>query len=220
MPRKTLIVVLVLTAFSASDLWAYKFEITPFVGYRWGGRMDDGGYDVDNTFEESLEFTSGVNYGLIFDYFVKPQIGIEGFWDRENTELKLVNNGLGTERSLSEATIDYFHVGVIMLPMPPDIRLQALFCFTVGATAIIPDDSSLETEWFTSAAIALGVRYFVTDRIGIRAQTRMVSSVITDSDHLFCKEGGPATDENRCFVLPKDTWLGQIDFSVGFIVAF
>ena len=88
------------------------------------------------------------------------------------------------------------------------------FGFYLGATRIVPDDDSRESEWFSSLSYAVGVRYYFREWLGVLVQNRGTSSIITDSESLLCD------DDDRCIRIPKDTWMWQIDVSAGVIFAF
>jgi hypothetical protein len=210
-----LALILALIATGATDVAAQKWEITPFLGYRWGGKLNDGVYEERVAGSDDLQFSSGVDYGLTLGYFVKPKIQIQAYWDRQNSSFGIVNDRLGIDTTLTDCTIDYYQVGFMMLPLDPEIRLQLFFSFSVGATYISPSDSRYEAEWFSSLGFTLGVRYFFTDHVGGLIQTRGMSTVMTEQDHLFCDEL-----TQQCYGLPKDTYMGQINLSMGVVFAF
>ena len=215
MLRKAILLFLVFSSLNAAGVWAQKWEVSPFFGYRWGGELSDGTYGDPDTFDETLQFDAGPNYGLIVGYFVQPKIQVRAFWDRQNTSLDVIFEQLDKEEKLGDATIDYLHLGVLMLFLEPDIRLQPFFAFSLGGTYISPAGSSIDSSWFTSAGYAVGVRYFFTDNVGGFVQNRGTSSVITDGEKRFCND-----ETDKCYTLPEDTWMFQIDISAGLIVAF
>lgn len=216
MLRKIMFFWPVLAVLCVTDTAAQNWEITPFFGYRWGGKLDDGRYYEDRVVSsEDLQFESGMDYGLTVGYFVKPQIQIQAFWDRQHSSFKIINDRLGVDTTITDAKVDYYQIGVMMLPLDPEIRLQLFFAFSVGATYIIPRNSDVESEWFSSLGFTLGVRYFFTDDIAGLVQTRGMSTVMTENDHLFCDDV-----TNECYGLPANTYMGQINVSVGAVFAF
>ena len=215
MKRSVLLISIVLLAGMAANAGAQRLEITPFGGYRWGGTLDDGIRPVEPTNTIDLVFDNGPNFGLIAGFFVKPNIQIEAFFDRQHSALRAVNDTYNLDKKAFDARIDYYHLGVLMLLMSPDDPLQPFFSFSLGWTQIRPGDSETNSEGFYSVGLALGVRYFFTDHIGIRGQSRMMSTVITDTKQYFCND-----ETGECFELPEDTWMTQIDLSFGVIFAF
>lgn len=215
MLRKISLMILTLTALNAVTVKAQKWEVSPFFGYRWGGELSDGSYGEPDAFDETLKFSAGPSYGLVVGYFVQPRIQVRAFWDRQHTSLDLLFEQLGEERRLGDGTIDYLHLGVMMLILEPDIRLQPFFAVSIGGTYIDPQGSAVDSGWYSSAGYALGVRYFFTDNFAGFVQNRGTSSVITDSEQHFCGE-----EADTCFTLPKDTWMYQIDISAGLVFAF
>lgn len=200
------------------EVRAQKFEVTPFFGYRWGGELSDGSYSNYGPYVVSLDFASGPSYGVIAGYYIKPRYQIEVFWDRQETTLKVVNKTLDTSEDLADGKIDYIHAGLLMMLLPDDYKLKPFFSFSLGATQIIPSDSSIDSEWFSSVGFALGAKYYFSEHVGVRVSTRGVSTVVTDGDQYFCDED--EVNGQGCFVLPKDTWMWQIDLTLGVIVAF
>ncbi len=214
MKRSVLVISIVLLTAIATDAGAQRWEITPFGGYRWGGTLDDGIQPVEPTVTIDLTFDNAPNYGLILGFFVKPNIEIEAFVDQQQTTLKAVRSVDNQEETLFDATITYYQLGLLMLLMSPDDPLQPFFSFSLGRAQIAPTDNS-KSEGFNAIGLALGVRYFFTDHIGIRGQSRMMSTVITDDKQYFCND-----DTGNCVELPANTWMTQIDLSFGVIIAF
>jgi hypothetical protein len=217
MLRTILMTLLALAVVGGSEVRAQKFEVTPFGGYRWGGKLSDGSYSTVGPYVVSLNFANGGSYGLIVGYYVKPRYQIEVFWDRQHTTLELVNETLDSSEDLANGKVDYLQAGLLMLLFPEDYKLQPFFSFSVGATHIGPDISNVDSHWFSSVGYAIGVKYYFSERFGVRVSSRGMSSIVTNSDKYFCDLD--SIDSPGCFILPKDTWMWQFDVTAGVIVA-
>ena len=215
MQLKTTAILLALLCVLVADADAQKWEFSAFGGYRWGGELSDGSYNDDLLSTRDLQFENGPSWGLTAGYNITPRFEIELLYDRQYTSFKFVNERLGVDESLGEGRVDYLMAGLSINLLPPDYKLMPYFAFYLGATHILPHDTNLESNWFSAAGYALGVTYFFTEHVGAMVENRGTSTIITDSASLFCDH-----ENERCIVLPRDTWMWQIGLSAGVVFTF
>jgi opacity protein-like surface antigen len=196
----------------AADAGAQKWEFSAFGGYRWGGELGDGSYSNS---EGTLQFENGPCWGLTAGYNINPRFEIELLYDRQHTSFKFKNERVGADTTLGDGKVDYIMAGLSINLLPEDYKLMPYFAFYLGATRIVPDNSSSDSSWFTAAGYALGVTYFFTEHIGAMVENRGTSTILTDGATLLC---GDETDQ--CFTLPADTWMWQIGLALGVVVTF
>lgn len=86
--RKFIVLVFVLACGAscalAQDSIADKFEITPFAGTKFAGKINVYGYDT-NPNVENVYVKSGIDYGVIADYNIWSSFAVEFMYDRQPT---------------------------------------------------------------------------------------------------------------------------------------
>lgn len=212
MQLRSIAMFLVVLSVLAADAEAQKWEFSAFGGYRWGGELSDGSFEND---KGTLQFENGPAWGLTAGYNITPRFEIELLYDRQHTSLKFEFERVGADETLGDGKVDYLMAGLSINLLPPDYKLMPYFAFYLGATRVVADDSSSDSNWFSAAGYALGATYFFTEHLGAMVENRGTSSILTDQATLVC---GDVTDQ--CVVIPKDTWMWQIGLSVGVVITF
>lgn len=189
-----------------------SIELTPTIGYRWGGEIlaeDNDLFAVDVEVEDSQAF------GLILDIPVTRSLQIELLVDRQSTDF-------GQDRLFSpddfELGVDltYYHVGVLWQWHTRD--LVPFVVGSVGLAQIEPDLAGVEDEERFSASIGGGFKVPITDHFGFRFELR---GFWTDTDKGDCHW---YEDDEYCW----DDWhnwngdddLVQGEVKVGFVFRF
>jgi opacity protein-like surface antigen len=211
MQLKTAVIVLALLQVSAADAGAQKWELSAFGGYRWGGELSDGSYESSTG---TLNFEDGACWGLTAGYNINPRFEIELLYDRQHTSLRFEYERVGADTTFGDGKVDYIMAGLSVNLLEEDYKLMPYFSLYLGATRIVPDDSSSDSSWYTAAGYALGVTYFFTENLGAMVENRGTSTILTSQSTLVC------TDTDDCVTIPADTWMWQIGLSLGVVVTF
>jgi len=193
-----------------SNLFAQKFELTPFAGYRFGGKMN--GIEIqsqDSLATGELKIVNGINYGLIFDISLNNDLQLEFHVERQNSELILRENESQDEVKLTDLTVDYYQVGLVIQPNTGATRV--FIDFTFGLTRFDAKEN-LESEMRYSTGLALGLKRYLNKKIGLRLQSRWTATYIQSTNQMFCENSGP------CFAVPKTVFMNQVDISGGLII--
>jgi opacity protein-like surface antigen len=208
-------------------------EITPTVGYRWGGdiRIESLGLaflEPDGSTVYSKDFnvgiSSGGSYGLRLDFTLNQRFQLELMANFQQTQLKdgqglfgEVPGGFlpaGTVNFL-DITIHHYQAGLVWyLNEGPN---RWFLVGSAGITAINPH-SPLPNDSAFSAGLGGGIRMDISDHLGVRFEGRYYF-VSTD-------EGTSATYhfENRDCIDPctytyrYKSSLPQTEFSLGLII--
>ncbi len=181
---------------------AQKLEITPFGGYFFGGKLVVS--------EGDLNFKNDANYGVTFDYTLMREIQIELMYSRSDTRLVLKQYRSGINEELFEMSVNYFHIGGIYRAQ--EMENGYLFTnFSLGATLFSPKDNLYEDDWRFSIAFGGGIKYFLSDKIGIRTQIRLLMPLYFAGGGLYFGTGGSGVS------LGAGTNLVQGDITVGLI---
>jgi hypothetical protein len=212
MTRKGLIVSALLLA-AATPASAQKVELTPFLGWAFGGTFKNVNVP-SGTGVNRLDIANSPDYGLIVDFTLAPQIQIEllGQWQR--SRLKTHDNVTGGDRDIIDPlTVAYYHVGIVFQTPRSELKKpQGFFAITGGASNFSGEGAESETRFSMGGAI--GGKWFMSERLGVRLQSRIMVSYFASTSELFCDPGG------ICYQIPANSFLPQLDISAGLIVAF
>lgn len=144
-----------------------RFEVSVFGGYQFGGRWDA----IVGGTPGRLDVADHGNYGMAFSVRVRPGVLTEFLYLRQPTTLFFRPvNGIRTE--VFPVHVAYYHLGGLY--EIPHGRLRPFGALSAGATHFNPKQSGVGSEWRFSVAAGLGVRAFVTERIGVRGQFHLL----------------------------------------------
>lgn len=206
--KKTVVALLCFVAFSSAPALAQpSFELTPFLGWRFGGGFD---YTVTNVnVANNFDIKNDLNYGLIANIGFHEYFQLELLWDSQSSEINPKDPiaGLDMQPQL-DLKIDYYHVGFVF-PYPQG-QLVPFSLFSLGVTTFYPE-GDLDNETKFSLGGALGIKYFVNDRMGFRLQSRLMATSLGSDADVWCDPFGCWTFETR-------NWVTQVDVSAGIIL--
>ena len=187
-------------------LSAQRVEITPFGGFQFEGNLLIQGGD--------LSVSSGLNYGFTIDVSFTTGGKIEFLYSRQKTDLKLEDEATGAVSTLFDMAVEFIHVGAVY---EWDIgKVKPFVVLTGGMTHMIPQGVDRESQRRVSAMFGGGVKTFVSERVGIKAQGRLAFSVVRAGDELFC---APAA-AGGCLVGLQRNLMIQGMLTAGAFVAF
>jgi hypothetical protein len=185
--------------FGASLARASEIELTPFVGYRWGGEVES---------ERSADLESGIEAGLSFAWRVRPDAWFEVLWSHEESEFDLApftnpGGAFGFD-------VGYVHFGSTYRPARPAGRAQPFVGFSAGLTYFRPEASGFENQEGVSLGIAGGATFPLGNRVGLRLSSR---GYFTFSEARF---SGTCGSEACSFELSGEG-MPQIDLTLGLV---
>jgi len=171
-----------------------SLEITPMVGWQWGGTIDaaQGG---------DLHFDAGYNYGGSLGVQMEPALTGEVSWSVEKSKAVLRPTGVLPDTTLFDVDIHYFQLAGLR-----DLRegpVRPFVLGSIGATMLDPKASALDSHWFFSLGIGLGVRAPLSERLGLRVQSRFLLPMQFDSGSIFCGSGGCAGSVSGGIAMPQ-----------------
>jgi hypothetical protein len=198
---------LIAVAFTPGALADDKFEITPFVGYRFGGDFDN--LNDPNSRFRAVDVDDSEAYGLIFDINMGESAQIELSWARQDTSLTAKQYS-GPNVDLTDTTVDYWHVGGNLLFGDSLDEARGFLAFSIGGTHVSPQDFSGETRF--SFGFGGGAKFYLSDLIGIRVQGKLLSTYINSSTSWWCSFG--------CWTVSTGNYLLQAEIDAGLIFRF
>ena len=190
-----MLVVLVLAA--AAQTEAQQIEITPFVGYQFGGELEETG---DEPITRKLD--QSPTWGLMLDFSITNLDQVEIYYSSQGTDLNR-----GTDPSIG-VTIDHFQIGALH-QYAPSQPINPYIGISLGASKFVVDGNS-DTRF--SGSIFGGVKMVVSDHLGFRFDGR-VFGISTGGDPFAC------TDD-FCIGYPDTSIIWQYTINAGVMIHF
>jgi Outer membrane protein beta-barrel domain len=186
-----------------------RFEIQPFVGYKYGGGADVAGNVLAI---KRINIDSSLAYGVAATYNLSEFTGVEFLWNRQATNASGALYGGGTYPQKIGVTLDQFHGDFLLSFASHGMKLEPFVLLGLGATDMHGAGSS--TTKF-SFGVGGGVKYFVSRHLGFRIQARYTPTYLYSTNGgVWCNWWG------YCWVVPNDHFLQQGDVSAGVILKF
>ena len=179
MIKKSTLAFALVFVLGSSPAWAQKAEITPFIGYQFGGKVALVNGDV--------KLKDAANFGAILDFTVRPGGQVELSYTRQNTQLQWRPFiGVGEDIDMS---VEYFQIGGLGYVMKGDAR--PFVSATLGATHFNPKANeiggrTIDSEWRFSFVFGLGVKYFPSQRVGLRLASHLYSTFLDTNSSIWC----------------------------------
>jgi len=151
-----------------------KYSITPFAGYRFGGRLT---LADTNT---RLDAQSHMSYGVALDVATDTETQYELFYSRQSTSLS------SPSPTPSNTVIEYLHVGgTVNIGESP--RFQPYFVGGLGATRFSPDSSAGNDRIYFSASLGGGLRMPLNTHLALRLEARGFATFFNSHTAVFCR---------------------------------
>lgn len=177
-----------------------------------------GGYEVASDVQVTqgqLNIYSNPNYGAGISFEVQRGIQAEVFWIGQQTPMELKRyNGL-TE-PLFDVGIHYFQAGAVYEFR--QTKAQKAFPFTsfsLGATLFSPIDANFSEEWRFSITFGGGGKFYISDRVGLRLQARMLLPLNFSGAGMWCGTGGCSVGVGSWATLLQADFTGGIFVRLG-----
>jgi len=209
------VVMLAITLLSmsySSNILAQKFEITPFYGYQFNGKVV--GYEGD------LNIRDAGSYGLMLDFTVRPGMQIELFYSRSDTRADFVAYR-GPTYQLTDASVNYLQLGFLRtVKKMKNISIYGIG--SLGATLLSPTGDSynetpisysFEDWWLFSITAGGGAKIMFSEKVGLRFEGRLMMPITWAGGGFMVGTGGSG------FYLGGGSAILQASLSAGLIIA-
>lgn len=186
-----------------------RFELQPFVGYKYGGGVGVGpnGLGVNR-----INIDSSIAYGATATFNPAARLGVEFMWNRQPTNASATYSGGGSYPTKIGVTLDQFHGNFLFSLADHGSKVEPFILLGFGATDMHGSGSA--TTKF-SFGVGGGVKYFVSRHVGFRLQARFTPTyAYTTSGGVWCNWWG------YCWTIPNDHFLNQGDVTAGVILRF
>jgi len=210
MLRRSLPVLALLIAVMPAPALAQEApELTPFLGFRFGGSVES------LSTGESFGIDGSGSYGLIFDYPLSPETTFEFVWSVQDTEIEN-SSADGDGPSRFPLDVHYFHLGATYSPGQPR-KQRGFVVITIGATHFNPEEGGFGSETRFSVAAGGGAKFKLNERLGLRIEGRAYLTFVDGSGAAFCTGGGAGG--GCAFSFTGDAFV-QGEINVGLSIAF
>jgi opacity protein-like surface antigen len=153
---------------------AVEVEVSPLLGYRFGGQFHEETTDRDVDLKEAGTF------GLAVDVEYAPDQMVEVFYSRQSTSIE------DTDLDLD---VEYFHVGGVAEFTQDHYTPYAVG--TIGATRFSPD-GGFDSETRFSMTLGGGVKWFFNEHWAARVDGRAYFTIFDSDAEVFCVSSGGA----------------------------
>lgn len=204
----TILVSTAATAQTASSTTpSYKFEFTPFIGYRTGGQFED----IDGSTEFELGESESLGFMVNVDANSNGQY--EFLYAKQSTEVD--SAGLFINDPRFDLDVEYYQFGGTYL-FDGD-KAQPFIALTLGMSRFDPQPSEFGAESFFSASFGGGLQLNPRGRFGVRLEGRVYTSLIDDNSRIFCGSDGGV---GGCLIEIDGTLLTQWEARAGIVFRF
>jgi opacity protein-like surface antigen len=155
-------------------------EIFGLAGYQLNG-------DV-TVAQGELNFDDGVSYGAGIDIPVDRNMKAEISWSMANSSVSL-DEYLGTNVPIADLYIHTFQAGALIEPQS-NKKVSPFGLLSLGATLFNPKGDEYDDEWRFSIALGVGVKVYLSDKVGLRFQGRLLIPMQFEGGSVYVGTGG------------------------------
>jgi len=164
--KKLLILTIFMLALTFSAR-SQKFEITPQYGYQLGAKYNYyGGY---------LKLEDSDQYGITFSLNPNDNISFEFMWAQQNSSVSIKDYINPIQTTLTDVRVDHFQFGAAYMFGYNEFRPFA--GLSAGWSTFDPERKLYDVSSYFTMGLTGGLKYFFSDRIGIRIQTQLLMPV-------------------------------------------
>lgn len=184
-----------------------SLEITPFVGYRFGGTFEN----EDQTAKYEMEDSESI--GLLVNLPHRINTQWEILYSYQGSTARYTGDP-GPD-PLVDADIHVLQLGGTYQGVGEKAR--PYLAATIGGTHIRTNSTGTRDDTFFSGSIGVGMMFLPSSRVGIRVEARAYGTLVSSSSELFCSTG---PDENLCAIRIDGKLLSQVETFAGITFRF
>ena len=181
-----------------------QFEVTPFIGYRVGGKFEliDTG--------QSVNVQDHGSFALALNMRAADWTQYELFYSRQASVMAAPGF------PASSVKVEYLHIGGIV-PLEETARVKPYFGGGLGVTRLTPDSAQGTDDTRFSLSLALGMHVPLSRHFSLRFEGRGFLTPFNTDTAIFCRsdQGGAV-----CQVRASGSLFFQFDFLAGATYAF
>lgn len=203
MKKKLLLLSLLLSAFTIDSI-SQSIEITPYIGYTFGGKVYAKYGELKVQSSESYGGTIGIvmptNTSVQFEYFRQPTVGVYRDYFRP-----------AEYNQTADLNIDWYQLGFFK-QVPVSESVNPYGGISLGATNfILKSTPTSYDEWSFSIALQAGAKLYLSDRVGLRLHARLLMPIQWGGFGFYAGTGGSgATASAGTYFIQGDVGAGLI----------
>lgn len=211
MKRPLPLALLTLTLAAPALARAQVIEITPLVGFRFGGSVDTTGFP-DEGEDARFEVDDSASFGVHLGYRVGDG-ELELLYARQSSRLQ--TSDLFAAVPVFDLALETWQLGGSYSFGEDDARMRPFVGIGLGLTRLLPEPSGLSGETRFSASFGAGAKLWLGRHLGLRLEARGFFTVLDSDSRSFCGGAG------ACQVHVDDSQvISQADLRAGLIFRF
>jgi len=197
----------------------YKIELTPYVGYTTSGGVRINPVDIGGgVIVDRITPTSGVSFGIGFDYLFSEHAAVGFNFSQQQSNLE--GRTQSGKQNFTDMSVRNYH-GIFTYNLgDEDAPMRPFFFGGLGATQYAPAEiqgQSINSSTRFSTTWGGGVKFFVSEHIGIRGTGRWTPTYIrSDPGGVWCSPYWPWS----CWVVGNPHYSHQFEMSAGAVFRF
>ena len=201
-----------LLLFAASTTRGQTVEVTPVVGYRFGGSFRAGSSTGPQGDYAEYGVDDAASFGVHLGFRVSRDGEIEALYSRQDT--RTTTGGLFTAVPGFDLVMETWQAGGNYLFGEEDARVRPYIGMGLGFTRLLPGPASLTSDTRFSASFAAGAKVWLGRHVGLRLEARGFFTFLGSDNETFCHTG------QGCQVSAAGSGISQGDFRAGLVLRF
>lgn len=178
-----------------------SFELTPFLGYRYGGTIYA---NQTALFNQDVDVASALNYGVNFGIPVGNGWKVELLVDRQDTNFTAGGGGLfSPNNDIAGFHVTYFQGG-LQIPFAVSRVATPYVSFGAGVANLDPDVRGVSTDTRFAAHGGIGIKVPVNRNVGFKLEER----------GFFTSLGNSSKSNRGFYTYNHDLYQGETNFGV------
>ncbi len=186
--------------------WAREWQVSPMVGYTFGGSFEEEGSDTELSLKETA------SYGIAVSTEHEKDTRYEFFYSRQPTELK-VDEGILSDDALFDIDVHYIQIGGTVMLSEEQHFACPYIVGTLGITHLNPRSSGFDSMTRPSLGLGIGALVPLVKHFGLRFEGRGFATLINSSGTVF------SNDQGLSIRIRSDAFT-QFVFNAGFFFSF
>jgi opacity protein-like surface antigen len=159
------------------DSAGYYWEVTPFVGYRFGGDFDVGTTSTDANLDDDASFGIAINLGI--DNYQQYEL----FYSRQEASFESTS-----PVAPLDLDVEYLHLGGTLL-LNDELPVAPYLAGGLGITRLSPQSGPGSDDTRFSISLGLGVKLPVSQSFSVRLEARSYLTIVENDTAFFCASG-------------------------------
>ena len=179
------------------------FELTPFLGYRWGGTIFAGQTFL---FDEDVDVESRANGGVTFGVPLgESGMKLEFMANRQSSELEVDGRLFDPNDRVADIDVTYLHAG-LQIPFARSRNATPYVIVSAGLTNLDLQVSAISAENRFSASAGVGVKTPISRNMSFKFEGRgYYTALEEDSSCRLCN-----------YYYNQDFYQGEVNFGLVF----